>query len=207
MDRTGRDNDKWLLELRGGGADQQAALAVLRESLLRGLRRGLSSPASNDDSFLEDAVQESLLRILDRLSQFEGRSRFLTWAVSISIRVALGELRRRRWQDVSLDELTADSTAGLHRVSLDGQPRPDKQWERSALLETMQALIDSELTEKQRAALIAELKGMPQEEIARHLGSNRNAVYKLTHDARKRLKQALEAAGYDAADVQSAFAT
>jgi RNA polymerase sigma-70 factor (ECF subfamily) len=47
---------------------------------------------------------------------------------------------------------------------------------------------------------------MPQDEIARQLGSNRNAVYKLTHDARKRLKQGLEAAGFDADDIQAAFA-
>jgi len=81
------------------------------------------------------------------------------------------------------------------------------KWERKAILEKMQALIESELTEKQRAALTAELKGMPQDEIARHLGSNRNAVYKLTHDARKRLKQALQAAGYVAEDVHAAFTT
>jgi RNA polymerase sigma-70 factor (ECF subfamily) len=48
---------------------------------------------------------------------------------------------------------------------------------------------------------------MPQDEIARQLGSNRNAIYKLTHDARKRLKRGLEAAGYAAADIQAAFAS
>jgi RNA polymerase sigma-70 factor (ECF subfamily) len=71
----------------------------------------------------------------------------------------------------------------------------------------MHRVIQNELTEKQKTALLAELKGMPQEEIVRHLGSNRNAVYKLTHDARKRLKQGLEAAGYGADDINSAFIT
>ena len=37
---------------------------------------------------------------------------------------------------------------------------------------------------------------MPQDEIGRQLGSNRNAIYKLTHDARRRLKAGLEAAGF-----------
>lgn len=206
MDRTGRDNETWLRQLRSDGPEQQAALSDLRDALVRGLRRGLSPPVTGDDAFLEDAVQDSLLRILERLSQFEGRSRFLTWAISIAIRVALSELRRRRWQDVSLDEVTADGRFPSH-ASVDGRMQPDKKWARKALLEKMQELIESELTEKQRAALTAELKGMPQDEIARHLGSNRNAVYKLTHDARKRLKQALQAAGYEAADVHAAFAT
>ena len=46
---------------------------------------------------------------------------------------------------------------------------------------------------------------MPQEEIGRRIGSNRNAVYKLLHDARKKLKSALERAGYTVDHVRSAF--
>ncbi len=71
--------------------------------------------------------------------------------------------------------------------------------------EAKRALED--LTEKQRQTLLAELNGMPQEEIGRRMGSNRNAVYKLAHDARKRLKQGLEAAGYTVADMESALGT
>ncbi len=204
MDRTGRDNNTWLVQLQGNGPEQQAALADLREALLRGLRRGLSPPASDDEAFMEDAAQDSLVRVLDRLSQFQGRSRFLTWAISISLRVALSELRRRRWHDVSLDAITAEGASGA-QTPLDGTKRPEGNWERTALVETLHAAIDSELTAKQRVALVAELRGMPQDDIARQLGSNRNAVYKLTHDARKRLKRALQAAGYEAADVHSAF--
>ena len=70
----------------------------------------------------------------------------------------------------------------------------------------MYSLIHNSLTEKQRSALLAELKEMPQDEIARHIGSNRNAIYKLTHDARKRLKKGLEAVGYKMTDIQTIFA-
>ena len=57
------------------------------------------------------------------------------------------------------------------------------------------------MTEKQRTVIRAELSGHPLEEIARKLGTNRNAVYKLAHDARRSLKSRLEAAGYAAADL------
>lgn len=177
----------------------------MRAELLHGLRRALSNGAFADEAFLEDAVQDSLVRILDRLPQFEGRSRFLTWATSVAIRVAMSELRRRRWQDVSLDAVMAEADFTPERA-VDETAEPDAQWARKAILDTMYDVIRNELTEKQRAALLAELKGMPQDEIARHLGSNRNAVYKLTHDARKRLKRGLEAAGYQAADIHAAFA-
>src|SRR5262245_10538804 len=52
---------------------------------------------------------------------------------------------------------------------------------------------------------LTELRGMPQEEIARQLGIGRNALYKLGHDARKRLKARLAAAGVTDEDVRSAF--
>ena len=165
----------------------------------------MSHRASAGAEFLEDVVQDALVRILERLPQFEGRSRFLTWAMSVAIRVAMSELRRRRWKDVSLDDVIADADLTPGRA-IDDEPGPDAQWEREAILAAMHEVIRNGLTEKQREALLAELRGMPQDEIARHLGSNRNALYKLTHDARKRLKRGLEAAGFTAEDIGAAFA-
>ena len=200
-----RDNETWLTHLRDTGPDQQVALSDLRAALLRGLRRALSQRAGADDGFLEDVVQDALVRILERLPQFEGRSRFLTWAMSVAIRVAMSELRRRRWKDVSLDGVVASGDLTPGRAIAD-EAGPDAQSEREAILDAMHELIRNGLTEKQREALLAELRGMPQDEIARHLGSNRNAIYKLTHDARKRLKRGLEAAGFTAEDIGAAFA-
>jgi len=200
-----RDNETWLAHLGGTGPDQQAALSTLRDALLRGLRRALSHRAGAGGEFLEDVVQDSLLRILERLPQFEGRSRFLTWAMSIAIRVAMSELRHRRWKDVSLDEVTGGGDIAPERAVAD-DPGADAQSEREAILAAMHEVIRTGLTEKQRLALLAELRGMPQDEIARHLGSNRNAIYKLTHDARRRLKRGLESAGFTAEDVRAALA-
>jgi RNA polymerase sigma-70 factor (ECF subfamily) len=200
-----RDNETWLAQLDGNSPDQQAALSDLRDALLGGLRRALSHRSGVSDAFLEDVVQDALVRILERLPQFEGRSRFLTWALSIAIHLAMSELRRRRWKDVSLDEVVAGADLPPGRAIDDGLG-PHALSERKAILDAMHGVIRDGLTEKQRAALLAELRGMPQDEIARHLGSNRNALYKLTHDARKRLKRGLEAAGFTAEDVGAAFA-
>ncbi len=200
-----RNNETWLIHLRNKGADQQEALSDLRDALIRGLRGALWNSSPLDDAFLEDTVQDSIIRILERLQQFEGRSRFLTWATSIAIRVAISELRRHRWKNVSLEEVIADANLAPERVIDDGS-EPSIQRERKAVIEMMHGLIQNDLTKKQRVALLAELKEMPQDEIARHIGSNRNAVYKLTHDARKRLKQGFEAVGYEITDIQAIFA-
>jgi RNA polymerase sigma-70 factor (ECF subfamily) len=200
-----RNNETWLIHLRSKGADQQEALSDLRDALIRSLRGALWNDSLIDDAFLEDTVQDTIIRILERLNQFEGRSRFLTWATSIAIRVAMSELRRHRWKNVSLEEVIADANLAPERVIDDGS-EPSIQRERKAVIEMMHGLIQNDLTEKQRVALLAELKEMPQDEIARHIGSNRNAVYKLTHDARKRLKQGFEAVGYEITDIQAIFA-
>ena len=200
-----RDNETWLTHLRGAGPEQQEALSDLRVALLRGLRRPVAHRAGAGDAFLEDVVQDALVRVLERLPQFEGRSQFLTWAMAVAIRVAMSELRRRRWKDVSLDEVIADVELAPGRV-VDDAPGPLARSEREAILATMHEVIQNGLTVKQREALLAASQGMPLDEIARQLGTNRNALYKLTHDARKRLRQGLEAAGFTAEDIGAAFA-
>jgi RNA polymerase sigma-70 factor (ECF subfamily) len=62
--------------------------------------------------------------------------------------------------------------------------------------------VDQELTDKQREAIVAVMfEGMPLEEAAKRMGTNRNALYKLMHDARRRLKKRMEAESLSAQDV------
>ena len=171
---------------------------------MRGLGGALDKSASVNASFLEDSVQDALLLILERLDQFERRSRFLTWATSIAVRSAMTQLRRKRWKDISLDQyLVGQSERG--DIFADTGASKDEDHARTAIVDEMMFTLDNELTNKQRDALLAELQGIPQDEIAKHFGANRNSIYNLTQDTRKRLKQGLEAAGYGAANVQLTF--
>jgi RNA polymerase sigma-70 factor (ECF subfamily) len=194
MDRA---NDVWIEELRQSGPRREAALADLRADVLRGMRGALASRAGVDDAFFEDAVQETLLKVLDRLESFAGRGRFVNWALAIAIRVAQSAIRKQRWQGVSLDRFKEESSRTAVDVA-DQSLGPERASLRSELLTVMHRVIHEQLTDKQWLALTAELNGMPQDEIVRQLGSNRNAVYKLTHDARRKLRAGLEAAGFGA---------
>jgi RNA polymerase sigma-70 factor (ECF subfamily) len=199
-----RTNEAWIEDLRTVGARQSDALAELRGVLMAGLRRALRGRAAADDALIEDVAQEALVKTLDSLDTFQGRSRFTTWAMAIAVRVAHTELRRRHWRDVSLDQVLEDGGPAHEPMDLaDGGPA--LRTEQTALVEKLHELIGASLTPRQRDALLAELRGMPLEEIGRRMGSNRNATYKLTHDARRKLRAAFEAAGYTAADVQSAY--
>ena len=208
---TTRTNDQWLSDLSTDGATRESALEDLRAIIARGLPFALSrwlSPASPQfESLTEEVTQETLLRVLDQLHTFEGRSMFTTWVHKIAIRIALTELRRKRWQDSSLDEMVDDEEIPVSpRILEDTRPTPEQSAERADMLARIHRVIDEELTERQRRALIMlSMRGMPMEEAARRLKTNRNALYKLLHDARLRLRQRLQAEGLDVQEVFSAF--
>ena len=208
---TTRSNEQWLSELQATGEQKEAALADLRAIIARGLPFALSrwlSPASPQfESLTEEVTQETLLRVLDQLHTFEGRSMFTTWVHKIAIRIALTELRRKRWQDSSLDEMLDNEDIPVSPSILeDPSVTPEQSAERDDMLERIRRVIDEELTDRQRRAIIMlGMQGMPMEEAAKRLKTNRNALYKLLHDARLRLKQRLQTEGLDAQEVLSAF--
>ena len=199
---TSRDNQTWLTDLRSSEERRDSALddlhATLRRVLPGGLTRWLSPDTGQFDSFLEDVIQETLMRVIDRLETFEGRSQFTTWVYKIAIRIALNELRHRKWKEVSLDGLEEGATSDempSERFASSG-PHPESVLERKDAMELVKRIFDEELTPRQRAALTAiSIKGVPMEEVARRMGTNRNSLYKMLHDARLRLKGRLEREG------------
>ena len=198
-----RDNDAWVSALGSDGPDGASAQMDLRGVLVAGLVRVLSSRGVAPD-LCEDFAQEALVRVRERLAAFRGESRFTTWAMAIATRIAFDELRHKRWKDVSFDAASADA-----KTPLVFEPRTEASQEKSLVrekvLDELRAVLENKLTERQRAVLVAELRGMPQAEIATSLGLNRNALYKLSHDARKRVKQHLEEAGISEVDVLWVF--
>ncbi len=198
MEAAQRSNEEWLRDLGPESPVRDAALADLRAVLVWGLGhalRGWVRTSGRDfESLAEDFSQEALLRILEKLDSFEGRSRFTTWAQKVAVRVALTELRRKRWQDVSLDSLVQEGSAEAFMA--DNREVPAAASERSDTIGWVRRIMAEELTHRQRQAIQAvAFAGMPLEEAARRLGTNRNALYKLLHDARLRLKRRLAREG------------
>ena len=204
---AGRSNAQWVADLQAVGAARDAAIADLRRILVTGLRRGLlrqiRASGREFDSQAEDFAQEALLKIIDQLGAFRGDSRFTTWAHKIAVRVALTELRRKRWQDVSLDT-SPDEMRAVEFA--DPAPGPAQAADRKAVAALLHRYIDNELTERQRRALLAVgIYGMPLEEAARRMGSTRNAMYKLLHDARRNLQRKLTADGFSREQLLRVF--
>lgn len=206
-----RTNEEWFADLRAVGDRQAQALEDLRAIILRGLpyaiagRLDPNSPES--EALTEEVAQETLMNVLKYLDTFEGRSKFTTWVLKIAVRAALTELRRRRWSEVPLPEMTMDDEVDTsYREMPDPAANPEEQVSRSEIMKHINRILMEELTTKQRQALMAvAIQGMPLEEAARRLGTNRNALYKMMHDARLRLKQRMEREGITPQEALSMF--
>ena len=208
---TTRTNEAWLADLRTSGAAHEEAIHDLREVIQKGLpyalTRWLSSDSPLFEPLVEEVTQETLLRVLDQLNTFEGRSMFTTWVHKIAIRLALTELRRKRWRDSSLDELTEnEDTPPPPGLLADPQASPESSAERADMFARVRRILEEELTAKQREALVLlSLQDMPMDEAAKRMKTNRHALYKLLHDARLRLKKRLALEELTPQDLLTAF--
>jgi len=191
------------MELRGPNPD--GALADLYDLLVRGLGAALGGSGGGVEANFGDFAQEALIKITGNLDSFRGESRFTTWAHKIAINVALSELKRRRWRDVSLQELFAGRGAD-DRGLAETQPTPEQLALQDTVLQELRRMVDEELTDRQKEAVVAVLlEEMPISEVARRMGTTQNALYKVLHDARKRLKRRMEAAGISPKEMLEVF--
>lgn len=200
-----RTNAEWCSQLSGPSPD--IALADLRALLLRGLRFALTNYRVTE-SDLEDFIQEGLIKIIQELPSYREEAQFTTWAQKVCVRLALTELRRRRWQDVSLDDLVAKTEMAdfTPTVLTDNSSDPSHTAPAQMMMATLHRIIAEELTERQRTAMMAIMQGgMPLQEVAERMSTNRNALYKLLHDGRQRLQKRMQKEGLTSQELLAMF--
>jgi RNA polymerase sigma-70 factor, ECF subfamily len=206
-----RTNAEWLIALKSDGHAQAAALSDLRAYLIRAALYALyrrrstlrDSAPSDIEQLAEDCAQDALSAVLEHLDQFRGDSRFTTWVYKFAVNAALVAARRERWGRVPLDRLL-DSPDLVERFGSfrDAASDPQRAALHREVLDALRLGIESRLTKRQRQALTAIVfEDVPLDELARHWGSNRNALYKLLHDARRKLQAHLRERGFDPKEV------
>jgi RNA polymerase sigma-70 factor, ECF subfamily len=190
--------DDWVELLTTTGPAREDALRRLHMLLLRAARRQVSRMqsmlaavgADRVDEIVNQAADEAMVALLGKLSTFEGRSRFTTWAYKFAIFHAAVEVRRHVWlgREIPLQESPEPWALG---------PTPEEYTEAAALSRAVAHGIENVLTRHQRRIVIAVLlDDVPIDVLADRLGTSRNALYKTLHDARQRLRAHLTATGY-----------
>jgi RNA polymerase sigma-70 factor (ECF subfamily) len=196
---TTSNSDAWLSALRGNGPAYEQAVDSLYALLLRAARfeltRRRESVAYVRGDDLDDiavqAADDALVAVLAKLDDFRGESRFTTWAYKFALLEAGVKLRRRAWQQ---REVVLDSESWTQLAQTEAGPDVDA--ERAELLRALSNSIGEDLTPHQRRVLVAlAIDGVPIDVLAERLGSNRNALYKALHDARRKLRASLAERG------------
>jgi RNA polymerase sigma-70 factor (ECF subfamily) len=193
-------NEEWLSALRSTGPARLAAVDELHALLLRAARHEVSRRSAafshvrgeTLDDLANQAADDALVAVLGKLDDFRGASRFTTWVYKFAVLEAGVRVRRRAWQD---REVVLDP-AGWTRLRAEAAG-PAVDAERGELLAAIADCIGERLTTHQRQVLVAlAIDGVPIDVLAERLDTNRNALYKTLHDARRKLRTELEARGY-----------
>jgi RNA polymerase sigma-70 factor (ECF subfamily) len=200
-----RSNAEWIVALNGRGDEQAAALTDLRTYLLRAalftLQRALRYVGHLESSTLGQLAE-------DCAQDFRGESRFTTWAYAFAVNIALTAARRERSAPVAQDPILEISEAlPSPGRDEDGLPDPERRALQMEMMAAIRDGIEQNLTLRQQEALRALVfEEVPLDDVVRQWGSNRNAVYKLVHDARRKLKMHLASRGFDVKDIFDLFA-
>jgi RNA polymerase sigma-70 factor, ECF subfamily len=184
------DSRAWLDALHGAPAVREQAVARLHGLLLRGARFELARrrlPAGEMDDLATQAADDALVAILAKLDTFRGRSRFTTWAYKFVVLEAAVLARRRAWAGREVCLSDRDWTAL--------EPTAQQILEDAEVLAVVRDTLRNRMTPHQRSVFIAlALDGVPIDVLAERIGTTRGALYKVLHDARRKLRAAVEEA-------------
>src|SRR5215469_8062618 len=198
--RPDPESAAWLQALSGTAPQRGAALTRLHGMLVRIARAELArrrprlpvtGPEHEDLAY--EAAADALMAITGKIGQFRGESRFTTWAYKFVILEVSAKIARHcsRHPVLPLDADVCDRLPDRFGF----EPAEQSEWRE--LFAALRRAVDTELTPRQREVFVAVvLNDVPLDALAAELASNRNALYKMLFDARRKLRAALVADGY-----------
>jgi RNA polymerase sigma-70 factor, ECF subfamily len=196
----------WLDQLRLGHPRHHETVAALhlmmRRMAVHELRRrhrqlpALTGPEFDDVA--QQAADDAMVNVLNRLDSFRGLSRFTTWVYRFVICEVSTKLAGHAWhrQAPSLSEELWE------QLSDPAGCGPEQALERHVQMRALGEAIGA-LSERQRRVFVSiALNEVQIDVVALELGTNRNAIYKTLFDARQRLRALMAAAGHPVSQSQ-----
>jgi RNA polymerase sigma-70 factor (ECF subfamily) len=199
----------WTESLAAGAPGRDAAVARLHALLLRAARAELSRRAVRQriagpelDDLAHQAAADALMSIIRRLPSFRGESRFTTWAYKFVILEVSSKLGRHFWSssEVTLEPEHWEQVPARLGVT------PEAAAEAGELFTVVRSIVETQLTPWQREIFVALLvHGIPADALAVKLQTNRNAIYKVMFDVRRKIRSTLVTDGYlgDSTSIRS----
>lgn len=201
VDELDADSRQWLDRLMSPGPTGVEAIHALFDLLHRaalhecGRRRG-TLPATllaDLDDVARQAADDAVAAVLRKLPEYRGRSRFTTWAYKFVVYELSTTLRREAWRGRSIT--MADTS--WERIVDEAPFDPVAEAEGRELIAAVHRVVNTSLTRRQRDVFVAvAILHAPIDAIAERHNSSRGAIYKVLHDAREKLRGALDAEGW-----------
>jgi RNA polymerase sigma-70 factor (ECF subfamily) len=194
------DSARWVAALRACGQEREAALGDLHARLLRIARAELRRRGSSSliagaelDDLAHQAAADALLAIDAKRDGFRGESRFTTWAYKFVVFEVSNKLGRHFWRNPPARLDSTDWERLPDRLGLD--PADRAEW--GEMFSTLRRSLEEDLSDRQRRVFVAiVLNDVPLDALVVELNTNRNAIYKVMFDARRKLRAALVASGH-----------
>lgn len=182
------DNEAALVASAKGGN-----LAAFEELIQRYERKifRLAQNITQNREDAEDVMQDAFLKSFAHLGDFQGDSRFYTWLVRIAVNEALMKLRKRRPDQVSLDESIETENDLMPREVEDWGPTPEQRYAQTELHEILSDVIGSLDPAFRIVFLLRDVEELSTEETAQLLALSVPAVKSRLLRARLKLRQKL----------------
>ena len=142
-----------------------------------------------DGDSAADAMQDSFIKIYNRIHQFRGGS-FKAWLFRVVINTCYDRMRgdrRRRAKLLDGDEILPEHDYRL----IDAKPTPHDHAESSELMRMMMVEIRKLPREQQQVLLLCDVEGLAYHEAAAVTGSNLGTVKSRLSRARAKMRDAL----------------
>jgi RNA polymerase sigma-70 factor, ECF subfamily len=186
--RVARD-DEHLLVAAAKGGDVSAFEELVQRYEGKILRLTMNITRNREDA--EDAMQEAFLKAYAHLAGFKEDSRFYTWLVRIAANEALMRLRKRRPNQVSLDEPIAGDDDLIPRDVEDWGPSPEQRYAQSELHGILDDVIDELEPDYRSVFVLRDVEELSTEETAAVVGISVAAVKSRLLRARLKLRAKL----------------
>ncbi len=141
----------------------------------------------NDDGESEDVMQDAYVRSYQHLSQFEGRSTFVTWLTRIAIHEALARAQRLKKQ-VSLD---SDEVYAKVELASTSENSPERNVANMELHSALESAILSLPPKYRQVVIMRDVEEMNTAEVAAAMEISEELVKVRLHRARALVRRSL----------------
>lgn len=143
-----------------------------------------------DENEAEGVVQDTFMRLLERLNQFEGRSTLGTWLYRVAYNLSIDRLRK--WQPTfALADDHDDESLPMPAVLTDWREAPETWLTANELTAELDKAITGLPTKLKAVFILREIEGLTTEECAQVLAISESAAKVRLHRARLLLRERL----------------